>query len=95
MKQVLALLYVVFASFFGFCLSMAAEPNYPTRPIELMVGAGPGGGTDLGARMISEVSKKDLGQELVVVDKPGGGSRVAYTLLAKADPRRLHLAVQH
>jgi tripartite-type tricarboxylate transporter receptor subunit TctC len=65
---------------------MAAEPNYPTRPIELMVGAGPGGGTDLGARMISELSKKDLGQELVVVNKPGGGSRVAYTLLAKANP---------
>src|SRR5512135_2287137 len=64
--------------------SMAAEPNYPTKPIEMTIGYAPGAGTDLGARMIAENSKKLLGQEVVCVNKPGGAGRVAITLISKA-----------
>ncbi len=71
-----------------FCsrFSMAAEPSFPTKPIEIVIGYAPGAGTDLGARMIAEQSKKWLGQDVVCVNKPGGAGRVAMTLISKAKP---------
>jgi tripartite-type tricarboxylate transporter receptor subunit TctC len=64
----------------------AAEPAFPTKPVEIVVGYAPGAGTDLGARMIAEQSKKLLGQDVVCVNKPGGAGRVAMTLVSKAKP---------
>ena len=66
--------------------STAAETAYPTRPIEMTIGFAPGAGTDLGARMIAENSRKYLGQEVVCINKPGGAGRVAMTLMSKAKP---------
>lgn len=65
---------------------MAAETAYPTRPIDMTIGFAPGAGTDLGARMIAEHSKRILGVEVVCVNKPGGAGRVAMTLISKAKP---------
>jgi tripartite-type tricarboxylate transporter receptor subunit TctC len=73
-------------------LSMAAEAGYPSRPIELTISFAPGGGTDLGARMIAEKAKQYLGQEIVCVNKAGGGGRLALTLIAKAKPDGYSLA---
>jgi tripartite-type tricarboxylate transporter receptor subunit TctC len=72
--------------------SMAAETNYPTRPIEITIGYAPGAGTDLGTRMVAEQSKKSLGQDIVCVNKPGGAGRIALTLIAKAKPDGYSLA---
>ena len=74
-------------SFFCFLSApMAMEAGYPTRSIEIVVGMAPGGGADLGTRMLAENSKKDLGQEVVVVNKPGAMYKIAYTLVSKAKP---------
>jgi tripartite-type tricarboxylate transporter receptor subunit TctC len=72
--------------------SMAAGSGFPTRTIEVTCGYAPGGGTDLGARVVAEMSKKDLGQDVVIVNKPGGAGRVALTLIAKAKPDGYSLA---
>jgi tripartite-type tricarboxylate transporter receptor subunit TctC len=71
---------------FSACIDTAisAEGGYPTRPIEMVLGFAPGGGTDLGARMLCERAKALLGQEVTVTNKAGGGGRVALTLAAKA-----------
>src|SRR3990172_5430693 len=66
--------------------SIAAETAYPSRPIEITIGYGPGAGTDLGTRMVAEVAKKHLGQDVLCINKPGGAGRVAMTLIAKAKP---------
>lgn len=65
----------------AFCA--AAETDFPTKPIEITIGYGPGAGTDLGTRMIAEQAKKYLGQEIVCINKPGGAGRVAMTLMSK------------
>jgi len=70
----------------GLDFSMAAEPGYPTKTIEVILGFSPGGGTDLSARMIAERAKQYLGQEVIIVNKPGGTGRVALTLVSKAKP---------
>jgi tripartite-type tricarboxylate transporter receptor subunit TctC len=78
--------FLIFCMVFISFNSMAAETDYPTRPIEITIGYAPGGGTDLGTRMIAEQSKKHLGVDVVCVNKPGGAGRVAMTLISKQKP---------
>jgi len=57
--------------------------EYPTKPIEVVVGYPPGGGTDMVSRAISDVAAKYMGQPLVVNNKPGAtgiiGSQYVYS----------------
>jgi tripartite-type tricarboxylate transporter receptor subunit TctC len=62
--------------------ALAADPNYPVRPIEYVVPAAAGGDTDMFARVIAPYMTKKLGQPVMVVNKSGGGTIVgaAYVL---------------
>ncbi|RJR46823.1 MAG: tripartite tricarboxylate transporter substrate binding protein [Desulfobacteraceae bacterium] len=75
---------------FSAALATAAAPaladDFPTRPIEYIVIFAAGGSTDLAARAIGEVASKQLGQPVVVMNKPGGGGTVGTAALAKAKP---------
>ena len=64
----------------------AQTAAYPTRPIRLIVPFAPGGAADQMARMISEPMAKELGQPIVVENKPGGGATVGAALVASAAP---------
>lgn len=70
-----------------------AQP-YPNRPIRLIVGYSPSGAADLIARIVAEAMGKELGQSIVVDNKPGAGSTLASSLLwrAPADGYTLGLA---
>jgi len=63
---------------------------YPSRPLELIVHTGAGGGSDLFARVVAEIINKEklLPQPFVVVNKGGGGGAVALTHIAnrRGDP---------
>jgi tripartite-type tricarboxylate transporter receptor subunit TctC len=61
--------------------------NYPTRPIELIVPWGPGGGADQLARLVSKLMEPMLGQSIPVVNVPGGtgATGMAKLLAAPAD----------
>lgn len=63
------------------------EAKYPTKPIELIIPFAAGGGTDAVGRAFAEALKGVLGQDVVVVNKTGGGGAVgmAEGLKAKAD----------
>jgi len=66
--------------------AMSAEVNFPTKPIEIIVGMAPGGGGDVEARVLAQTSKPLLGQEFIVINKAGANNMVAYTLLKNAKP---------
>jgi tripartite-type tricarboxylate transporter receptor subunit TctC len=69
------------------CSAMAQSPAaYPTRPISIMVPSIAGGGTDVGARILAAVAEKNMGQPLVVVNKPGAGTQVGFTELSRQKP---------
>jgi tripartite-type tricarboxylate transporter receptor subunit TctC len=63
-------------------LSSVGAQEYPSKPIEVVVGYPPGGGTDMVSRAIADVAAKYLGQPLVVNNKPGAtgiiGSQYVY-----------------
>jgi tripartite-type tricarboxylate transporter receptor subunit TctC len=61
-----------------------AAQDYPTRTIKIMVGFGAGGGTDLAARIMAQALQEQLGQSVVVENKPGGGGAMAADMVAKA-----------
>ena len=73
----------------------AAAQN--TKPIKLMVGFPPGGGTDAVARILAEKLKDELGTTVVVENKPGAGGQLAAQALkaAPADGTVLFLSHDH
>jgi tripartite-type tricarboxylate transporter receptor subunit TctC len=54
----------------------AAQGDYPTRPIEIVVPFVAGGGTDLIGRLMADYMSKKWGKPMLVVNKPGGGGIV-------------------
>ncbi len=63
----------------------AANP-YPTRPIRLISPFAPGGGNDIISRTLGPVLTKNLGQSIVVDNRPGANTIVAMEILARATP---------
>lgn len=60
--------------------------DYPTKPVQLMVAYPAGGSTDVAARIVASVAEKELGQSLVVVNKPGAGGQVGWTEMSRQRP---------
>ena len=58
--------------------------TYPTRPVRLVVGFPPGGGTDITARLIGQWLSERLGQQFVIENRPGAGSNIATEGVARA-----------
>lgn len=63
-----------------------AQGTFPSRAIAMVVGFAPGGGTDTSARIIAKKLGENLGQSVVVENKPGAGGNIAHDLVAKAAP---------
>jgi tripartite-type tricarboxylate transporter receptor subunit TctC len=66
--------------------------GYPARPIRLLVPYTAGGGTDLAARIVMRKLGEQLGQPIVVENKPGAGGALAYTELLRSKPDGYTLA---
>lgn len=60
--------------------------TYPTKPIRLLVGFAPGGGTDVVARVVAQRLSPLLGQQVVVENRAGAGGNIATEFVAKAPP---------
>jgi tripartite-type tricarboxylate transporter receptor subunit TctC len=73
---------------------IAQAQAYPSRPIRIVVGYGPGGATDILARLIANWLSKRLGQPVIVENHPGAGSAVAAEMVMRsaADGYTLFLA---
>ena len=66
--------------------AVTAAQGYPTRPIRIIVPYAPGGSTDVVFRLLAPRLAEDLGQTVVVDNRPGGSSTIGLDLAAKAPP---------
>ena len=61
-------------------------PDYPVRPIRMLIPFAPGGATDIIARMVEPKMSRALGQQIVVDNRPGAAGNIAVELTAQAQP---------
>ncbi|WP_420477161.1 tripartite tricarboxylate transporter substrate binding protein [Noviherbaspirillum sp. ST9] len=66
--------------------SAAANDNFPNRPIKWVVPFTPGGAMDSMARAIGERLAQNLGQPVVIENRPGAGGTIGSALVAKSEP---------
>jgi tripartite-type tricarboxylate transporter receptor subunit TctC len=72
------------AILFALCGAAAAQ-GFPGKPLRILVPFPPGGGTDVAARALGEHLSRDLGQPVVVDNRPGGNSVIATEAAARAE----------
>jgi tripartite-type tricarboxylate transporter receptor subunit TctC len=74
----------------GAVLAAMASPafaqNYPNRNVEIIVPYGPGGSTDIVARIVAQKLQEKLGQNVVVLNKPGASGTLGITTAMRAPP---------
>ena len=68
------------------CLCAAAQAQYPSRPIRLVVPYPPGGPTDFVGRAVAAKLTELLGQQIVVDNRPGAATVIGSDLVARAAP---------
>lgn len=73
--------------------ALFAQSGYPNRPIEVIVPAGAGGGTDVLARAFAEAAKKHLPQPITVVNRPGASGMIGHGEMINAKPDGYKLAI--
>jgi len=81
MKKYLFLTWALGAA----CAALAQQP-YPSRPIQIVVTAAPGSSADILARIFGDEWGRQLGQPVLVDNRPGAGGNIAAELVARAKP---------
>ena len=78
MQRVAALVTLLLAP------ALAAAQAWPVKPVRLLIGFTPGGTSDVSGRLVGEVVTRELGQTLVIENRPGSGGALAIEIMARA-----------
>lgn len=71
---------------FALAGATACAADYPARPVELVVAASAGGGTDVVARAFGDAARRHFPQPIIIVNKPGAASAIGFADVANAKP---------
>jgi tripartite-type tricarboxylate transporter receptor subunit TctC len=72
--------------FLALMTSMLWAQSWPTKPVRMIIAFPPGGPTDLVSRVLAQKLSEQLGQQVIVDNKPGAGGNIAAELAARATP---------
>lgn len=78
--------HALFAMLTLLCAPVHGQPDYPNKPIRMVVGFAAGGISDVLGRAIAIPVSKQLGQQLIVENKPGAGTTIAGDFIVKSPP---------
>ena len=67
-------------------LAPQASAQYPDKPIRMIVPQAPGAATDTAARILATEMATQLGQQIIIENRPGGGFTIGLDIVAKAAP---------
>ena len=81
-----ALIATTLAVTSAFAPAVSAQDSYPNRPVRLIVPFGPGGGSDYVGRLVGQKLSEQMGQQVVVDNRPGAASLVGTEIVARAAP---------
>lgn len=73
----------------------ALAQDYPRRGLQIIVPANAGGPSDIGARILASLLEKEVGQSVVVVNKPGAGAQLGLTEFVRSRPDGYTLGIVH
>ena len=74
---------LIFAVLMSGLCSAALSQSWPSRPIRVLVGFAPGGTSDVSARMVSDIVSKELGQTVIIENRPGGAGSIVIEALVR------------
>ena len=77
---------VVACALIGAGVAFAAEPQYPMKPIRVLVGFPPGGAADVVGRIVAQQLASVWGHQMVIDNRPGGGGNAASEVVANGNP---------
>jgi len=63
-----------------------AAETFPSHPIQLIVPAPPGGAADINSRLLASIAEKELGQKILVVNRPGADGAIGMQAMLNAKP---------
>lgn len=86
MKRLISTVFLLFCAMATCALPVAAEEVYPNKLVKIIVPYGPGGATDIVARVLADQLKNKFGQAVIVENKPGGYGIIALQELARSSP---------
>src|SRR6516165_2213562 len=69
-----------------FAPHVARAQAYPTRPVRIIVGFAPAGGTDIMGRLVGQWLSERLGQQFVIENRPGAASNIGAEMVVNAPP---------
>jgi tripartite-type tricarboxylate transporter receptor subunit TctC len=81
-RKLLVGLFGALLCFYGFAYAQA--PKFPTKPIRMVVGYAPGGGSDIMGRLIAPQITEAMGQPIIVENRAGAAQNVAAEVVARA-----------
>jgi tripartite-type tricarboxylate transporter receptor subunit TctC len=84
----------LFAVLVFFCGIACAQSDYPNKPVRMVVGFAAGGISDVLGRAIAIPVSKQLGQQVIVENKPGAGTTIAGDFIVKSAPDGYNIWLQ-
>jgi tripartite-type tricarboxylate transporter receptor subunit TctC len=81
-----SILFLMMAAIVPLGLADAWAQAYPSRPLRLIVASAPGGSPDINAREMAQELIKQMGQQIVVENRPGASGILGLEALARATP---------
>ena len=78
-----------------FAAAGALAQSYPTKPIRMLIGFPPGGGTDIIGRLVAQKLGEALGQQIIVDNRSGASGQLAAELVSKAAPDGYTIMMAH
>ena len=64
----------------------SSAQDFPSKPLRLVVGSTPGGGTDISARLIAPKMSEQLGQQVVIENRPGATTTIGVNYVVRSAP---------